>query len=123
MIIGEKIATKDFKAAKMKDAYLEACKWVSTNIVAKNNSNHITYRIIKTKQSALSNIVTAEIYLYVDEEEVHTRHCNICKELAKGLYMKENKFRCEVCKVNPYRERIQKQIEEIRAGIKGVIDI
>jgi hypothetical protein len=38
MLIAEKIISKQFKAKTMKQAYLECCKWISTNIIAKNTS-------------------------------------------------------------------------------------
>ena len=51
MLIAEKIIQKQFKAKTMKQAYLECCKWISTNIVAKNNSKNISYSIKKNESS------------------------------------------------------------------------
>lgn len=123
MIACELIKKKEFKSVKMKDAYLEACKWVSTNIIAKNNCRNITYRMYKKKQSLLENVIEVEIYAYVEEEEVLSHHCEICKELARGLYMKENRFRCEVCKIEPFMRRLKERIETIKIAVKGEIDI
>lgn len=123
MIACELIKKKEFKGPTMKGAYLEACKWVSTNIIAKNNCHNVTYRMYKKKQSLLENIIEVEIYAYVEEEEVLTHHCDICKELARGLYMKENRFRCEVCKIEPFMKRLKERIETIKIAVKGEIDI
>ena len=51
MLIGEKIKEKKFCGANTKDAYLKACKWISSNIIAVNNSNNMTYKIEKLKDN------------------------------------------------------------------------
>ena len=123
MLACELIKKKEFKNIRMKDAYLEACKWVSTNIIAKNNCHNITYRMYKKKQSLTENIIEVEIYVYTEESEVLSHHCEICRELARGLYMKENRFRCEVCKIEPFMRRLKEKLESIKTAVKGEIEI
>lgn len=49
MLIAEKILEKDFQGKTTKEAYLNCCKWLSTNVIAVNNSKHITYRTEKVE--------------------------------------------------------------------------
>lgn len=63
MIICEKIKEKEFIGGTIKEAYLNACKWLSTNVIAINNSKNITYRFEKldktgigTKKSKTCNV-------------------------------------------------------------------
>lgn len=51
MIISEKILEKEFEGKNKKDAYLNCCKWLSTNIIAVNNSRFVTYKIEKKKKN------------------------------------------------------------------------
>ena len=121
MNVSEKIFEKDFKAYKMKDAYLEACKWVSSNIIAKNNSNNITYKMEKKEgQNSISKIHLT-IYVTIDEQEVLERNCSICKEFNDNYFSCQNKYLCEVCRMPPYRNRLKERLESIKAVVKEKI--
>lgn len=117
MFISDIIKVKEFSAMTNKEAYLKACKWVSANIIAVNNSNNISYKIEKIKSNDYMSKVKLTVYVMEDEEVIHNNHCGICQELANGLYMKENKFRCEVCKTIPYRTRLSNRLENLKKGL------
>ena len=121
MFVSEKIKEKEFLGRTMKDAYLKCCKWLSTNIIAINNSNNITYRIEKIKTKDATNKVKLTVYVVADEDEVNDRSCSICKEVSGSFFMKENKYMCEVCKVQPYRKRMQEKLKAIKEGLKGKV--
>lgn len=53
MIICEKIKEKEFIGGTTKEAYLNACKWLSTNVIAINNSKNITYRFEKLDKTGI----------------------------------------------------------------------
>ena len=118
MLIGEKIKEKKFCGANTKDAYLKACKWISSNIIAVNNSEHITYKIEKMKDG-YDISVRVIIYAVIDEEEVYERHCNICKEMQGAFFLKQNKYMCESCNLVPYKRRVKERLELIKETLKG----
>ena len=126
MLIAEKIIQKQFKAKTMKQAYLECCKWIATNILAENNSKNLSYSIKKNESSGIG-CVELEVYIMADEAEVFEHNCDICREFAGAFFNKENKYRCEVCKTPPYRKRLEKKLETLRNGafdsIKGIMKL
>lgn len=121
MLIAEKILEKDFQGKTTKEAYLNCCKWLSTNVIAVNNSKHITYRTEKVETDDWSRIVRLTLYVTADEEEICERNCNICKEVTGSFFMTQNKYMCDVCKVPPYRKRLKDKLHLIKEGLKGKI--
>ena len=109
MNITEQIIEKQFGGKNMKEAYLNCCKWVSSNIIAKTNSENITYQITKQKDK-----IMLKVYVMVDENEIKERYCNICKEMSNMFYLSENKHKCESCKMMPYRERMKERLKTLR---------
>lgn len=121
MLISEKIMEREFAGESIKDAYLRCCKWVSSNIIAINNSNHITYKIEKIDEGIWSNKVRLILYVTDDECEIKERHCDICKEVTQSFFMKQNKHMCESCKMEPYRKRMEDRLKSLKEGLKGKI--
>ena len=68
MLIAEKILEKDFQGKTTKEAYLNCCKWMSTNVIAVNNSKHITYRTEKVETDDWNRTVRLTLYVTADEE-------------------------------------------------------
>lgn len=62
MYISEKVIEREFSGKNMKEAYLKCCKWVSTNIIAVNNSENITYSIQK-KKTQDTYVVVLRVYV------------------------------------------------------------
>lgn len=122
MLVSEKIIEKEFGGKTTKEAYLNCCKWISTNIIAINNSKNITYKVEKPERKDWNdNKVRLTVYVSTDESEVCERHCNICKEVTGSFFMKQNKYACETCKMIPYRKRLEDKIKLIKEGLKGKI--
>jgi hypothetical protein len=115
MVICEKIYIKKFSGRTTKDAYLDACKWVSTNFIAVNNCEHILYKIEKEQRNEVKLI----IYVAEEENEILKQNCEVCKEMNKHFYLKENAYMCYTCKINPYRERMKEKLKKIAESIKG----
>lgn len=115
MLVCEEVYRKEFVAHKTKDAYLDACKWVSSNVIAVNNSEHITYKIVKQEYGKVLLI----LYATAEEQEIKEQHCGVCKEVNSHFYMKENVYMCYTCRMNPYRERMQNKLKKIIEGMKG----
>ena len=70
MMICEKIKEKTFEGKTTKEAYLDCCKWLSTNVIAVNNSNHITYTIEKVDVDGWSRKIKLTLYVTADEQEI-----------------------------------------------------
>lgn len=122
MIAAEKVLEREFSAGKMKEAYLQCCKWVSSNIIAKNNCRNVTYRIEKLHSGMWEpQKVKLTVYVMCDEDEVMERHCEICKEVSGNFYMSQNKYMCNSCKMPPYRRRVQERLRMLKDSLKGVI--
>lgn len=121
MLISEKVLEKEFQGRTTKEAYLNCCKWLSTNIIAMNNSKNITYKTEKINTDSWSKTIRLTVYVTADEEEVHERHCNICKEVTGSFFMSKNKYMCEVCKMPPYRRRLKEKLNLIKEALKGKI--
>lgn len=120
MIVGTKIIEKEFQSRTTKQAYLDCCKWLSTNIIAVNNSNHLVYKMEKVQDDWISKI-RLTVYVMAEEQDIQERHCNICKEVTGSFFMKQNKYMCESCKMKPYRNRIREKLNIIKESLKGVI--
>lgn len=121
MYISEKVLEQVFEGKNAKSAYLKCCKWVSTNIIAKNNSENITYKIEKINRSGLVYSVKLTVYITVDEELIHEHNCDVCREMSSSFFMQQNKYLCETCKMQPYRRRMKEKLELIKKGLKGKI--
>lgn len=121
LIAGTRIIEKNFQNRTTKKAYLECCKWLSTNIIAVNNSGHLAYRIEKVRDDSMLCTVRLTVYVVEEEEKIQERHCDICREVTGSFFMKQNKYMCETCKMKPYRERVKKRLEALKESLKGVI--
>ena len=121
MLISEKVLQKEFTASTMKKAYVDCMKWLSTNIIAVNNSKNVLYKIEKKENRNSVGRVLLTVYVSTDENEIFEHNCSICREMAGAFYNKENKYRCEVCKTPPYRNRLIDRLEKLKNGLKGTI--
>lgn len=121
MFICCQAVNKVFEGKTMKDAYLSACKWLSSNIISINNSEHIMYRFEKQKSKDYVSRIKLIVYVYADEEEVNEHNCDVCREAQGAFFLKENKYQCYSCKIEPYRKRMKQKIELLMDGLKGVL--
>ena len=119
MLISEKVTEKEFEGRTTKEAYLNCCKWLSTNIIAVNNSKYLTYNIEKVETDDWNRKVKLTLYVTADEGEIQERNCNICKEATGMFYLKQNKYMCEVCRMPSYRQRLKDKLQLIKEGLKG----
>lgn len=114
MYVSTKIMEKEFASDSMKKTYLDACKWVSTTIIAKTNSENITYDFKKLETKNNIYRMKVSVYVSIDEEEVLKRNCDICKEFNNNYFSSQNKYMCEVCRMPPYRNRVAERLKTIK---------
>lgn len=115
MKVCEKVYTKVFEGKSKKEAYLNCCKWLSSNVIALNNSKNIVYDI-KKSEKMFDNRVTLTLYISAEEPEIFEQTCRVCEETSGLFYMSQQKHKCESCKINPYRMRMQGKLKLLKDG-------
>lgn len=106
---------KSFHGSSLKEAYLKACKWVSTNVISKAELGRNTLVKYDKKEQKGTQLPTIEVTLFavINEAEVRERHCAICKETHASFFINEN-CNCAWCNTSAY----QRRIDEIMARKK-----
>lgn len=97
-----KFYSQKFSAATMKEAYMKACKWVATNILADDEiSKDVVWKIIKSK-----DLPTVELVLYgvVNDTEHVKSFCGSCQEFHKLFYINQQQ-NCNNCNMKAYRSQ------------------
>lgn len=102
----EELLTKRFIGDNMKDAYMKAVKWYSTNVLARDELRNITVSFEKDKQFPT---ITIHLYVSIVEEEVKQEHCNICKEFHHSFFINEVE-NCNNCSMSGYQRRIEQRL-------------
>ena len=112
MKITEKFFTKDFKSNKSKkDAYLEACKFVASNIISKEKNNEKTFwSISQEKTDSKGFVYRLELYSVIDTSKDKESFCKTCKEFHRSFYMRDEP-ECSRCNVRTYLDRLNKKIK------------
>ena len=96
----EEAASKVFSAKSRKEAYLNACKWLATNIIGNEEFENIQYRIEKDKNLPM---VTLRLFVCIEENRLKKEHCEACREAHKLFYM--NDVNCQTCTIAGYQNR------------------
>ena len=109
MIVGEKIDERIFVGSTTKDAYLKACKYMSQHYVGKERTEHIVHKIKKLDVCK----VELTIYAEVEEQEIMDNMCSVCQQANAATYLTENKYKCEMCKIPPYKKRAKERLKRI----------
>lgn len=109
MLNADKIVSRKFTGKNMKEAYLKACKWYSTNVLAKDELQNILANYEKVYDEQFPTVIL-HLYVSISSDEVKIHHCNICKETHKAFYINEE-TNCNWCKINGYYERCKQKME------------
>lgn len=105
----EEFYSKKFTASTMKEAYLKACKWYATSVLAKDELRNVSVEYEK-KHDEQSPTVVIHLYASLIEEEVRANHCAVCRETHKALFL-DDKTTCEWCKIKGYQNRIDQRMD------------
>lgn len=115
----EEFASKKFMGHTMKEAYLKACKWYASNVLASDELKNVLvdYEKVHDEQSP-----TVVIHLYVtsNQDEVMNHHCQICKETHKAFYINDE-TNCNWCRLKGYEERCKNSIELKKSYYKELL--
>ena len=102
----EEFGRRKFVADNMKEAYLKACKWYATNVLAKDEMHEVSVSFEKDKHSPT---VTIHLSIVLKEKEVLDQHCQCCKEMHKSFFINED-TNCNRCSALAYQRRMQRKI-------------
>lgn len=105
----EEFMKKDFVGVSMKDAYLKACKWYASNVLAKDELHDVTVEYVKDYERQ-SPTVTIHLFVTMEEQEVRSAHCEICKEMHSHFYCNDE-TNCNWCNVKGYQNRCDQRIK------------
>lgn len=94
---------KKFSAETMKQAYMNACKWYSTNVISKDELHSVQIEFEKIPGEELPTIMI-HLYAVLSEDELRERFCKICRECHSTFYM-NNYVNCNRCDAKAYQER------------------
>lgn len=120
---------KSFTAGTMKEAYLSACKWYSTNVLSKAEFSNVQVQFIKEDVNEnKSPTITIRLFAVQDgEEEVMNQHCECCKEAHRSFFLNGD-TQCNRCNAMSYHKRIEQRINikkdwyrELLAKFGGII--
>uniref|UniRef100_A0AAU8B148 Phage protein n=1 Tax=Dulem virus 36 TaxID=3145754 RepID=A0AAU8B148_9CAUD len=125
MFVNEKLFERIFEGETTKEAYMNACKWLASNVIAVNNMEYIQCKFIKVDKgyTNYAKSIRLEVYAMLEEKEEFEHFCKVCKEAGNLFYSVEDKYRCYNCKLKPYRDRVKQDIDRRKDYIKGVLDV
>ncbi len=103
----EEFAKKKFTADSMKEAYLKACKWYASNVLAKDEMHEVQVVFEKDKHSPT---VTIHLSVVLKEREVLEQHCQCCKEMHHSFFINEDTI-CNRCSAMGYQRRMEQKIQ------------
>ena len=118
----EFIGEKEFFDIEPKKAYLNACKWLATNVYSKPDySKHICVEILKVQNKKGTKVkFIVKLYCMIDESEQKRNYCLKCREMANILYS-VNSPKCEECRMYGYRSRLQNEMVNMKKILKDEV--
>lgn len=122
MFYTQQFGKKTFRGESTKDAYMKACKWYATNVIAKDKLHHIYVEYTKEKDG---KAVTMILYASISENEVMDQHCMCCKEMHHSFFINEDTH-CDRCSVISFQRRIQQKlaikIDYYKGILRGIVE-
>lgn len=101
-----KFGRKVFKGATVKDAYMDACKWYASNIIAGDKFHGVQ---VEYEKDTKNNAVTMTLYASLPEKEVMDNHCEVCKEMHRAFFINQDND-CSRCSAKGYKKRLEGKI-------------
>lgn len=98
--------SKTFGGVSTKEAYLKACKWYATNIIAEGKFKNVS---VEYKKEKCGNAVTIVIYTLMPEKEVLDIHCENCRSMHSSFFMNED-TNCNRCSAISFHKRLENKI-------------
>lgn len=118
ILYSQPFGRKVFKGASVKDAYMKACKWYASNIVAKDKLHDVQVEYIKDVKA---NTVTIVLYAVLSETDVKEQHCQRCKEMHHSFFINEA-TECSRCSAAGYQRRLEQKLGVKLSYCKKLLD-
>ncbi len=113
-----KFFEKTFENEVSKQAYLDACKWLATNVYCSEGySEYITVKIKKQQQkkSDTTYKFTVELFYMIDFESAKSVFCNNCKLSVNTFF--GNDAPCQTCRVTPLIKKLDHDTYNMVEGL------
>lgn len=102
-------AKKSFSSDTMKNAYILAIKWYSTNVLSKAEFANVHVQFIKEHDTE-SPTITIHLYAVLDGvKDVMDHHCVCCKEMHHSFFINEDTH-CGRCSALGFQKRLEDKI-------------
>lgn len=108
----EKFDKKVFIGDSTKDAYLKACKWYATNVMAKGDEENIIVSYKKTADCEVTMTLSVQL-----GKEIMDKHCTICHEAHSAFFL-NNKEDCSKCNMLAFQKRIHEAMTTKKSYFK-----
>lgn len=110
---------KEFYAENIKTAYLDACKWFASNVLASNLDSSRIFAEYE-KQEELDCVVL-KVHAVLDETKEFKNLCEVCKAMHSSFFINEN-TECSRCTAGAYRRRLEQRLKIKSQYVKEVIE-
>ena len=118
MNISIKFYETTFTGKDYKEAYLKACKWIASNIIANDEiSRDVTWKI--TKENDLPS-VGLKLYAVMNDNEHSNHFCKTCKEFHKLFYINQQQ-NCNGCNMQAYRSQADEKMRIKKAYKRSLL--
>lgn len=97
---------KSFRGTSVKDAYLKACKWYASNVIAKDTLHNVQVEFVK---DSAKNKVTIILYAVLPEHEALEEHCQCCREMHHSFFINQEND-CNRCSALGYQKRLDRHL-------------
>lgn len=122
MIVCTKIAAKNFVGDSMKSAFLNANKWIGSNILANEKlSANVNWSMQKIVSDSGLPSVEVTFYVRLEESEMHKRFCERCKEFHCLFYINQQQ-NCNNCNMSAYRAQMAERLRALRSFGKSICE-
>lgn len=102
----QQIASKKFRGATTKEAYMDACRWYATNIISKDKLHDIQVEYQKQKDGSIKMI----LYAVMEHQPVFNQHCACCREMHHSFFINEDTA-CNRCSVAGFDRRLESKMQ------------
>lgn len=108
---------KEFIGPTMKSAYLDAVKWIATNVISNEEFSDVSFMFEKSKKLPS---VTVHLFAVINESDIEINHCRICKESHSSFFMNDI-VDCSSCKTKVYQKRLNDSLNHKKLFYKCLL--
>lgn len=108
LFYSKQIASVEFRADTIKDAYMKAVKWYASNIIAKDKLHNIQVEFVKREEDDPKAVIL-KLFAVLSENESMESQCKCCKEM-NALFFIGKQTECNKCQIVSYEKRLNDMI-------------